>query len=76
MPLAFWCLATGTRFLSAPEVAMFYLLETILAPIWVWLIFAEAPSNMTLAGGLVLVVALAAHSLWQARVKARAVAAG
>ncbi|MQB43543.1 DMT family transporter [Rhizobium sp. ICMP 5592] len=75
MPLAFWCLATGTRFLSAPEVAMFYLLETILAPIWVWLIFAEAPSNMTLTGGLVLILALAAHSLWQARVKARAVAA-
>ncbi|MBN8950954.1 MULTISPECIES: DMT family transporter [unclassified Rhizobium] len=72
MPLSFWCLATGTRFLSAPEVAMFYLLETILAPIWVWLIFAEAPTNMTLAGGAILILALAAHSLWQARVKARA----
>lgn len=76
MPLSFWCLATGTRFLSAPEVAMFYLLETVLAPIWVWLIFAEAPSNMTLAGGLVLIVALAAHSLWQVRVRARLAAAG
>ncbi|MFS8054698.1 MULTISPECIES: DMT family transporter [Rhizobium] len=76
MPLSFWCLATGTRFLSAPEVAMFYLLETILAPIWVWLIFAEAPSNMTLAGGLVLILALAAHSLWQVRVRARMAAAG
>ena len=72
MPLSFWCLATGTRFLSAPEVAMFYLLETILAPIWVWLIFSEAPTNMTLAGGAILILALAAHSLWQARVKARA----
>ncbi|ASW06101.1 DMT family transporter [Rhizobium sp. 11515TR] len=71
MPLSFWCLATGTRFLSAPEVAMFYLLETILAPIWVWLIFSEAPTNMTLAGGAILILALAAHSLWQARVKAR-----
>ncbi len=72
MPLSFWCLATGTRFLSAPEVAMFYLLETILAPIWVWLIFSEAPTNMTLAGGAILMLALATHSLWQARVKARA----
>lgn len=72
MPLSFWCLATGTRYLSAPEVAMFYLLETILAPIWVWLIFTEAPSNMTLAGGAILILALASHSLWQARVKARA----
>ncbi|MDY6961450.1 MAG: EamA family transporter, partial [Pseudomonadota bacterium] len=31
IPLAFWCLATGPRYLSGPEVGMFYLLETILA---------------------------------------------
>lgn len=76
MPLSFWCLATGTRFLSAPEVAMFYLLETILAPIWVWLIFAEAPTDMTLAGGAILILALGAHSIWQARMKTRAAMAG
>jgi drug/metabolite transporter (DMT)-like permease len=71
MPLAFWCLATGPRYLSGPEVAMFYLLETILAPVWIWLIFAEMPGRMTLIGGLVMVLALASHSLWQARVKGR-----
>lgn len=69
MPVAFWCLATGPRYLSAPEVGMFYMLETILAPIWVWLIFAETPSRMTMIGGLVLVLALTAHSFWQMRVK-------
>ncbi|MBW9112890.1 DMT family transporter [Rhizobium cauense] len=70
MPIAFWCLATGPRYLSAPEVGMFYLLETILAPIWVWLIFAEAPPTMTLIGGTVLVCAIMAHSLWMVRAKA------
>ncbi|MDE1992936.1 MAG: DMT family transporter [Rhizobiaceae bacterium] len=75
MPLSFWCLATGTRFLSGPEVAMFYLLETILAPIWVWLIFEEAPTTMTLIGGLVMILALVTHSLWQAWVRTRPVAA-
>ena len=40
IPLAFFCLATGPRYLSAPEVGMFYLLETILAPIWIWIVFA------------------------------------
>ena len=69
MPLAFWCLATGPLFLSAPEVAMFYLLETILAPIWVWLIFAETPTHSTLSGGLILILALAGHSVWQARAR-------
>ncbi|MDR6757432.1 drug/metabolite transporter (DMT)-like permease [Mycoplana sp. BE70] len=71
-PLAFWCLATGPRFLSAPEVGMFYLLETVLAPIWVWIIFTERPSNQTLVGGSILIAALLLHSLWQMRSKAKA----
>ena len=44
---------------------MFYLLETVLAPIWVWLIFSEAPTSRSLVGGLILIVALVAHSMWQ-----------
>ncbi|MFN7102505.1 MAG: DMT family transporter [Pseudorhizobium sp.] len=75
IPLAFWCLATGPRYLSGPEVGMFYLLETILAPIWVWMIFAEVPAAQTLVGGAILVLALIMHSGWQMRVgraKARA----
>ncbi|WP_434064217.1 DMT family transporter [Pararhizobium gei] len=67
IPLAFFCLATGPRYLSAPEVGMFYLLETILAPIWVWIVFMEVPTVQTLAGGAVLIVALVGHSAWQMR---------
>lgn len=65
IPLSFFCLAAAPRYISGPEVAMFYLLETVLAPIWVWLIFSEAPSRATLAGGAILIVTLALHSLWQ-----------
>lgn len=65
MPLAFFCLATGPKYISGPEVAMFYLLETVLAPVWVWLIFAETPTARSLVGGAILIVALAAHSTWQ-----------
>ena len=67
MPLAFFCLATGPKYISGPEVAMFYLLETVLAPLWVWLIFSEAPTTRSLIGGLILIVALVAHSAWQLR---------
>ena len=67
IPLAFFCLATGPRYLSAPEVGMFYLLETVLAPLWIWMIFAEVPAPTALAGGAVLVLALVGHSLWQMR---------
>lgn len=65
MPVSFFCLAAGPRYISAPEVAMFYLLETVLAPVWVWLIFSETPSRNSLIGGTILVAALVAHSLWQ-----------
>ena len=76
LPLAFWCLATGPRYLSAPEVGMFYLLETVLAPIWVWIVFAETPTTPTLIGGSILILALLAHSFWQMRSKARAARTG
>jgi len=65
IPIAFFLLATGPKYISGPEVAMFYLLETVLAPIWVWLIFTEAPTAQSLVGGAILIAALAGHSLWQ-----------
>ncbi|HEV7251050.1 MAG TPA: DMT family transporter [Shinella sp.] len=76
LPLAFWCLATGPRYLSAPEVGMFYLVETVLAPIWVWIVFSETPTTQTLIGGSILILALLAHSLWQMRSKSRAARQG
>ncbi|MDQ2633189.1 MAG: DMT family transporter [Pseudomonadota bacterium] len=65
MPLSFFCLAQGPRYITGPEVAMFYLLETVLAPVWMWIIFYETPSRNSLIGGVILVVALVAHSIWQ-----------
>ncbi|MBZ9759274.1 DMT family transporter [Mesorhizobium sp. CA8] len=65
MPIAFFCLANGPKYISGAEVAMFYLLETILAPVWVWMIFAETPSRNSLIGGGIMIVTLVAHSLWQ-----------
>lgn len=65
IPASFFCLALAPKYISGPEVAMFYLLETVLAPVWVWMIFAEVPSLQSAIGGLLLIVALIAHSLWQ-----------
>mgnify|MGYP001187642901 CR=1 FL=1 len=61
-PFAFWALATGPRFLSAAESGMFYLLETVLAPVWVWLAFSEEPPVPTLIGGAIILGALVWHS--------------
>ncbi len=65
MPVSFFCLAQGPRYISGPEVAMFYLLETVLAPVWMWIIFYETPTRNSMIGGVILIVALVAHSIWQ-----------
>ena len=67
IPISFFCLAAGPKYISGPEVAMFYLLETVLAPVWVWMIFSETPTRNSLIGGTILVVTLVVHSLWQLR---------
>jgi drug/metabolite transporter (DMT)-like permease len=76
VPTAFYCLALAPVFISGPTVGMFYLLETILAPVWVWLIFKEAPSAQTLAGGGILLTALIAHSVWELNEERRTRAPG
>lgn len=53
----------ATRYLSAGEVGLLSLLETILGPIWVWLGIGERPTNIALIGGLIVIVALLANGL-------------
>lgn len=63
--LSFFALGLAPRFMPGAEVAMFYLLETIVTPVWIWLIFSETPTTQTLIAGCVMVATLAVHSLWQ-----------
>ena len=51
------------RFITAAEVNLFFLLETIIGPIWVWLIIKEQPSTQTILGGIVIIITIAIHSL-------------
>lgn len=67
LPISYFCLAAAPRYLYGPEVAMFYLLETVVTPIWIWMIFAEVPGKQSTIGGTILVIALIAHSTWQLR---------
>ena len=75
MPLAFFCLAVAPRYVAAPIVAMAFLLETCLAPVWVWLVFGEEPTPIVLLGGSLVLGAVLVHSLWQWRT-ARLASAG
>ena len=55
------------RFIPAAEVNLFFLLETIIGPIWVWLIIKEQPSVETLFGGVVIIITIAIHSFLKLR---------
>jgi drug/metabolite transporter (DMT)-like permease len=67
IPLASALIALGPRYLPAPEVAMFFLLDTMLTPIWIWMIFGELPTQVSMAGGSIVIVTLMAHGLWRFR---------
>jgi drug/metabolite transporter (DMT)-like permease len=67
IPLASALIALGPRYLPAPEVAMFFLLDTMLTPIWIWMIFGELPTPVGMLGGTIVIVTLTAHSLWRFR---------
>jgi drug/metabolite transporter (DMT)-like permease len=60
--LPFVLVTIAPRFIPAEEVNLFFLLETIIGPIWVWLIIKEQPSIEVLQGGLVIITTIAIHS--------------
>ncbi|MEM6374868.1 MAG: DMT family transporter [Pseudomonadota bacterium] len=53
----------GPRYLSAPEVALLILLESVLAPLLVWAVLGEAPGGWALTGGAVVIGVLLISNL-------------
>ena len=60
--IPFVMVTIAPRFISAPEVNLFFLLEVIIGPIWVWMIISEKPSIETIVGGVVIIITIAFHS--------------
>ena len=61
-----WLLLTlGAPRLPAAETALLGVLEVVLAPIWVWLAFAEIPSTATFLGGTLVLGAVLGHVGWE-----------
>jgi drug/metabolite transporter (DMT)-like permease len=54
-------LIAGGRLVSATENALINTLETPLAVAWVWFCFGETPSAPSIAGGIIVMAAVAAH---------------
>jgi drug/metabolite transporter (DMT)-like permease len=67
VPLASTLIVNGLRYLPSADVSMFFLLESVLAPVWVWLFLGEQPSTAVLYGGVLIIVTLFVHSAWRLR---------
>ena len=65
--IPFVLVTIAPRFFPAAEVNLFFLLETIIGPLWVWLIIKEQPSVETLFGGVVIIITIAIHSFLKLR---------
>ncbi len=65
--LPFVLVTIAPRFIPAEEVNLFFLLETIIGPIWVWLVVKEQPTLETIIGGTVIIITLGIHSFIKLR---------
>lgn len=60
--IPFVMVTIAPRFIPAEEVNLFFLLETIIGPFWVWMVIKEQPSPETIQGGLIIILTIAIHS--------------
>ena len=58
LPVSFVMLSRATRYTTASNVSMLMLLETVLGPSWVWMVIDERPSQLTIAGGAIVITAI------------------
>jgi drug/metabolite transporter (DMT)-like permease len=53
----------GARLIPAAQSSLIGMLETVLGPLWVWLVLDERPGPASLMGGALIVAALLANTL-------------
>jgi drug/metabolite transporter (DMT)-like permease len=52
---------SAARFIPSSEMAMIFLLEVVLGPLWTWIALSETPNIATLAGGAAVIVGVGAQ---------------
>jgi drug/metabolite transporter (DMT)-like permease len=64
LPVSLAMIGLSPRYLPAPEVSLILRLEALLAPLWVWLVLREVPSQETLVGGSIILTTLVCLSVY------------
>ena len=55
----------GARLIPSAFAALLGTAETILGPLWVWLLLNETPTPRTIIGGAIVLAAIVAYLIWQ-----------
>ena len=63
-PISRVLLGNGAKYISASEVSLLMIIETVMAPIWVWIFLNEVPSSYTFIGGSIIIATLLINSLY------------
>lgn len=63
VPVSVALITLSPRYISAPEASLIMRLEALLAPLWVWLVLGEIPSQQTLIGGSLIIATLVGLSI-------------
>ncbi|MDB9863081.1 DMT family transporter [Litorivicinus sp.] len=58
VPISFALITLAPKYLPAPEVGLYLLLETLIGPLIVWWLVGEAPREQDFLGGAILLTAL------------------
>lgn len=74
LPVSFFSLSLASRHTHPANVSLLMLLETVLAPFWVWYGVGEAPTTNMLIGGAVVIVSLALYLMHARRHQRRTTA--
>jgi drug/metabolite transporter (DMT)-like permease len=56
------CFIIGARLIAAAETGLITLLEVVLGPLWVWIVYSESPGTTTVIGGIVVIAAVILQS--------------
>ena len=76
LPLAYFLIQTGARYLPGAEVSLVMLVETLAGTLLVWWWVGEVPAALAFLGGGMIVVAMLASSLRDLYRQRRKVAEG
>lgn len=64
MALPYLCFVRGLRLISSQEATLIVLIEPVVLPLWVYLVWGEAPRWWTLGGGCLIFIGLTIRYAW------------